>query len=118
MQQERIASEKEEKDAERAHESFENQLDRENDIRVAALKVTGFDDDTQGNGELDVLKAAELQLKASDLSAKITTEQSKLLHATDEKAKDRELRKEEIASKERIEKLKSETALKNKVSGE
>lgn len=118
MQQERLAAEKLEKDTERAHESNENQLDRENAIRVAALKTTGFDTDTQDNDQLDVLKAAELQLKASDISAKMTTEQSKLLHSSGESELDRNLKKEEIASKERIEKLKAETALKNKVVGE
>jgi hypothetical protein len=41
-----------------------------------------------------------------------------LSHDSIEKAKDRSLKEKEIQSKERIEKLKAKTALKNKVSGE
>lgn len=107
-----------EKEKEREHEARENQLDRENDLRVAALKVTGFDTDTSDNNRLDAIEESKLQIESMRASNEHLRETNKLVHDSSEKAKDRALKKEEIKSKERIEKLKAKTALKNKVSGE
>ena len=118
MQQEQIAAEQERTESARAFEAEQNQLDRENKIQVASLKTAGFDTDTADNGIIDVIEQSKLQLEQSrDANAQIQ-ESNKLSHDSTEKAKDRALKEKEIQSKERIEKLKAKTALKNKVSGE
>lgn len=118
MQQDMIQAQAMEKEKERAFNAEQNQLDRENELRVAALKVTGFDTDTSDNGRLDAIEEAKLQIDQLKESNQSMRERDKLNHDSLEKDKDRQLKREEIASKEKIEKLKAKTALKNKTSGE
>ena len=96
----------------------QNQLDRENALQKTALSVTGFDTDTADNGVLDVLEQSKFSLEESKENNKNSLERLKLSYSSVEKDKDRKLKEKEIASKEKIEKLKAETALKNKVAGE
>lgn len=102
----------------REWQSIEKQLDRENRLREAAIKVTGFDTDTADNNRLDAIEEAKLQINELRESNIDSRERAKLSHDSLEKAKDRQLEREKLQSKEKIEKLKSETALKNKVTGE
>ena len=88
-------------------EAEQNQLDRENKIQIEAIKASGFDTDTQDSGKVEAFDYAATAL-----------EQSKINSDNINKEKDRELKREEIKSKEKIEKAKNKTALKNKVSGE
>lgn len=118
MAQEAQAAAQQEKNEERAFTAEQNQLDRENDIQIAALKTAGFDTDTADNGVIDVLEQSKLQIEQSKEANKQMQESNKLSHESNEKSKDRSLKEKEIQSKERIEKLKAKTALKNKVSGE
>lgn len=118
MQREAIAAEEAKENKKMAHESKENQLDREAKLREAALKITGFDTDTEDNGRLDAIEEAKIQIDQMKESNQNARETSKLAHDSNEKAKDRQLKREELVSKEKIEALKAKTALKNKVSGE
>jgi len=88
-------------------EADQNQLDRENKIQVEAMKSAGFDTDTQDSGTVEVFDYASTAL-----------EQSKINSDNLNKEKDRNLKREEIKSKEKIEKEKNATALKNKVVGQ
>lgn len=118
MQQQQLDAQQAQEERKMQHESIENQLDREASLREAAIKVTGFDSDTADNGRLDALEEMKVQLDQMNTQNSLNLENNKLLHDSNEKAKDRQLKKEEIKSKEKIEKLKAETALKNKTSGE
>ena len=118
MQQQTLEAQAQEKAADRQFQAEQNQLDRENKIREAVIKATSFDTDTNDSGDLEAIKYGELSLKQMDSDRKHQQEASKLQHDSIEKGKDRALKEKEIASKERIEKLKAQTALKNKVTGE
>jgi len=118
MQQDSLRAAAEEKDKERAFQQEENRLDRENDIRKAVISSMGFDEDIQGNEVNDMVAYGNLALSELEAERRNNLENRKLSQETSEKAKDRQLKEKEIASKERIEKLKAKTALKNKVPGE
>jgi hypothetical protein len=118
MQQEQLAAQQQEKEAERMFEAEQNQLDRENKVQVATINNIGFDEDAQGNNQIDVIKQGELSLKQSEAANKQSLERLKISNDSLDKDKDRQLKREEIASKERIAKLQSDTALKNKVAGQ
>jgi len=78
----------------------------------------GFDEDIQGNEVNDMVAYGNLTLKQMESERKNNLENRKLSQETSEKQKDRNLKEKEIESRERIEKLKAKTALKNPVSGE
>jgi hypothetical protein len=118
MQQEQIQAQAEEKDRDRQFEAEQNQLDRQARLQEAALKVTGFDTDTADNDRLDAIEASKNMLEHSKLAYDQANERMKLSHDSNERNKDRKLKEKEIESKEKIEKLKAKTALKNKVPGE
>ena len=118
MQQQTLEAQAQERAADRQFQAEQNQLDRENKIREAVIKATSFDTDTNDSGDLEAIKYGELSLKQMDSDRKHQQEASKLQHDSIEKGKDRALKEKEIASKERIEKLKAQTALKNVVPGE
>lgn len=107
LQEQALAAQAEEKAQDRAFEAQENQLDRENDIQVAALKTLNFDEDVQGTGELEAIE-----------SAKMFMEQSKQNAEQSLKSRELDIKEKEIASKERIEKEKNKTALKNLTNAE
>ena len=65
-----------------------------------------------------VLKEMESKNKIVDAERKHSLEQRKLDTQIQDSEKDRELKREELRSKERIEQLKARTSLKNKTSGE
>ena len=90
-----------------AFESEQKQLDRENDVRVAAIKSSGFDKDVQDSGTVEVFDYADSYVNNLKLNSDNVN-----------KEKDRQLKREEIKSKEKIEHEKNKTALKNRVSGE
>lgn len=117
-QQAQMAAAAEEAQQLRAFQANESQLDRENDIRKAVITTMGFDDDVQGNDINDVVAYGNLALKQVEVERKNTLENRKLSHESNEKAQDRQLKEKEISSRERIEKLKAKTALKNPVVGE
>lgn len=118
MEQNRIQAEAEEKERERMFEAEQNQLDRESRLREAALKTMGFDTDTEDNDRIDTIEESKLAIEQSKLAYEDSNRKMEMNISQNESAKDRQLKREEISSKERIEKLKAETALKNKVSGE
>lgn len=118
MQEQALAAEQAAVQESRAFEAEQNQLDREASLREAAIKVVGFDTDTADNDRLDAIEESKMQIEMSRESNKQLQERSKLTHDSSERQKDRDLKSKEIESKERIEKLKAKTALKNKVSGE
>lgn len=118
MQQEQIAAQEREKQEERAFEAEQNQLDRENKLQEAAIKVTGFDTDTADNDRLDALEASKTMIEQSKIANDRVEKQMDRNHDAVQKAGDRAVKMKEIESKERIEKLKAKTALKNKVPGE
>lgn len=125
MQAQQLEAHKMEQEATRAYEANENQLDRDVKVRTAVIQSMGFDQDIQDNGVNDMIEYGKLTLsemeartKAENEKAKIDNDKKKIESETQSKEKDRELKKEEIRSKERIEKLKAKTALRNKVVGE
>ena len=113
-----IAAEKEKVEAAREFEASENQLDRENDIEVAAIKVMSFDSDTMDNGVIDSVEEGKAAIERSKVASDTMNKQLDRNSAIVEGDKNRQLKREELRSKENIEKLKAKTALKNKVSGE
>jgi hypothetical protein len=118
MQQQQIEAQRIEKEAERMFVAEQNYLDRQNKIQVEALKTMGYDTDTADNDQIDVIGQSKIMLEQAKLTNDLSMKQQELSLNTSDKAKDRALKREEIASKERIEKLKAKTALKNKVAGE
>lgn len=118
MQSEQIQAQAEEKQRDREHDDLQKQLDRENDVRVATIKSMSFDQDIQGTGANEVLEAGYLAVEQSKSANEAALKNLELSQNASEKEKDRRLKREEIASKERIEKLKAKTAMKNKTSGE
>jgi phage terminase large subunit-like protein len=118
MQQQQIEAQQIEKEEERNFEAEQNQLDRENKLQEAAIKVTGFDTDTSDNNRLDALEASKTMIEQSKISNERVDKQMDRNHDAAQKAGDRAVKMKEIESRERIEKLKAKTALKNKVPGE
>ena len=125
MQQAQIQAQQQSEQATREFEANENQLDRDVKVRTAVIQSMGFDQDIQDNGMNDMVEYGKLTLaemtarkKAENDDKKIDNDRKKIESESQSKEKDRALKREEIASKERIEKLKAKTALKNKVSGE
>lgn len=118
MQQEMIAAEREKVEAAREFEANQNQLDRENDIEVAAIKVMSFDSDTMDNGVIDSVEEGKAAIERSKVASDTMNKQLDRNTTIVEGDKNRQLKREELRSKENIEKLKAKTALKNKVSGE
>ena len=101
-------------------EDRNKQLDRENEIIKAGIVASGFDDekDRDGNGVNDALENSKLAIQQSKLSADKALGANKLAAEALNKEKDRELKREEMVSKEKIAREANETALKNKTSGE
>jgi len=103
------------------HESMENEKDRQNKIDLEMIKkqegpVGNVPTDLEiGKQGLEEAKAIE-QFDNDKQRLNIETEKAR----NEQSNKEREfaLKEKEINSKERIEKLKAKTALKNKVSGE
>ena len=125
MQQEQIAAQQQEKESERMFISEQNQLDRQNEIQKAVIQATSFDTDTADSGALEALQYGELAIKdAAERNKqlgderKASLEERKINQSAKDADKDRQLKREEIRSKERIAKDNNKTALKNKVVGE
>lgn len=113
-----IQANAQQKEADRQWLSHENELDREAKIQEATIKTMGFDTDTADNGQIDVVKQADIFLKQNALTQKTQSEREKLQHASSEAAKDRALKERELTVKKQIEDKKAVVALKNKVTGE
>ena len=125
MQEQQLQAVAEEKEKDREFTREENQLNREERVHEAVIKAMGFDADIQSNQMNDalnygsqVLKEMESKNKIVDAERKHSLEQRKLDTQIQDSEKDRELKREELRSKERIEHLKSKTALANKVVGQ
>ena len=118
MQQQQIEAQRLEKEAERIFVAEQNYLDRQNKIQIEALKTMGYDTDTAGNDQIDVIGQSKIMLEQTKVTNDIAMKQYEISSNSSDKEKDRSLKREEIKSKEKIEKLKAETALKNKVAGE
>jgi hypothetical protein len=118
MQEQQIAAAKEQKAADQAFEANENQLDREADIRKAVIGTMGFDDDVQSNQVNDVLEYGKMALAETEQASKTELEHRKIDSDREIKSREHDLKREEIASKERMNKDNNRTALKNKVPGE
>jgi len=118
MQQQTMMQAAEEADKARAFEADQNDKDRETKIRTAVISSMGFDQDIQGNEVNDMVAYGKLSLDELEAERKNNIENRKITQESADKAADRQLKEKEIASKERIEKLKAKTALKNPVSGE
>lgn len=104
------------KESERNFEATQNELNRANERELKRMEITGSILSQSAKAPQDVDASnyagqdAELQKSANEMAKRYI----------DEKLKNRELdiKEKEIQSKERIENLKAQTALKNKVSGE
>jgi len=120
MQQQQIESQQKLAQEAQAFEANENQLDREMQLEKATIQAVGFDTekDRDNNGIADVVETGEDMIAHSKLQADKENNSRSRLHDSSEKEKDRNLKREELKSKEGIEALKAKTALKNKVSGE
>lgn len=118
MQQQQMQAQAEEKQADRAFQADQNEKDRQADIRRAVIASMGFDEDIQGNEVNDMVAYGNLTLKEMESERKNNLENRKLNQESSEKQKDRNLKEKEIESREKIEKLKAKTALKNPVPGE
>jgi hypothetical protein len=118
MEQQKLMAEAKEKEEARIFEAEQKQLDRENEIRKTVINTMGFDEDIQGNAVNDIVSQGELYLKELESERRNEVDNKKI--ETDRSLKEQELqvKNKEIESKERIEKLKARTALKNKVAGE
>jgi len=103
-----------------AHEANENQLDRINKLQVAGIQGQGFDPekDRDGDGEPDIMEYQAQALEESKAYSERLAGSKQRNFESSENEKDRNLKREEIASKEKMEKLKAKTALKNPVPGE
>lgn len=117
-QNNKIKADQEEKEKERMFQAEQKQLDRENKIATATIQSMGFDDDIQGTGRIEALEQGKFALEQSKVAHEHNIKQQELNQEAREKQKDRDLKKQEIESKEKIEKLKAKTALKNKTVGE
>lgn len=106
-QQQQIEAQQQAQQAQQSFEAEQNQLDRENDLQVAAIKSSGFDKDVQDTGTVEAFDYANNAI-----------EQSKINSDNINKEKDRQLKREEIKSKEKIEKERNKMLIKNKVVGE
>lgn len=115
-EQARLQAEALEKQKQRDHESIENEKDR-NLEREKMLNetnrelLTADENDNSIPDALEVQKLTQEQLRDQQAS----TRENKKLDIEKEK---NDIKREEIKSKERIEKKKAETALKNPVPGE
>lgn len=118
MQQQALEAQQQAEEAKRQHEAEQNELDRQNKIDVAVINAMGFDDDTQGNDRIDVIEQGKAAIERQKLAQEQMDKASQRMHEAGENEKDRQLKRDEIQSKEKIENLKARTALKNKVSGE
>lgn len=107
-----------EKEKEREFIATQNQLDRENKIREKVISTMGFDTDTKDNSVIDVVEQGKIALEQSKLANDSLEKSYERNHTMLEAEKDRQLKRDELSSKEKIEKLKAETALKNKTAGE
>ena len=103
------------------HESMENEKDRQNKIDLELIKKQ---EGPVGNvpNDLEIGKQGLEEAKAINQfendKEKLNIESQKARDEQSNKEREFALKEKEIDSKERIEKLKAKTALKNKVSGE
>lgn len=118
MQTQQLESMAAEEEKKRAYDSNENELDRRNEIRKAVINTMGFDTDTADNDVIDVVEQGKLALGQMEADRAHHREVNKQSQERSEKAQDRALKREEMKSKERMNKDNNKTALKNKVSGE
>ncbi len=105
---------------EREFQETQNQLDRENKLRVAYVQAAGFDDekDRNDNNVPDVVEYGEEAIKNASIAANVAATNQKLMYDSVEKEKDRTLEREKMKSTERIADEKNKTAMKNPVVGE
>jgi len=125
MQERELQAAAEEQEKQRQYEAAEKQLDRENDLRKAAITSLNFDPDIQNNGQLDVIEQAKLGIQSSQLEAEKSYKSLDLLNkqlegfrkSKIEKEKlstDKELKAKEIALKKAEMKNKLEVENKKK----
>jgi|1_EtaG_2_1085319.scaffolds.fasta_scaffold00175_14 hypothetical protein len=107
---------------EREHEQKLEELDRKGewDVRKAVVVGSGFaeDKDMDGDGIPDISQEGERQLESARVNGEFLSRERQ--RGADAIKHDKELRfkRDEMASKERMNKENNKTALKNKVTGE
>lgn len=120
MQQEMLAHQEEQ--ARIKHERDLELEDRKGewDIRKATVQAAGFDEDKDrnDNGIPDVIEIGADQLEMQKAGIASLSQKREQGFLADQNERDRALKREEMASKERMNKENNETALKNKVVGE
>ena len=112
-------------------EDVNKQLDREKDILIAEIRALGFSKEPDVNQNMipDVVEQSKLAFEQVKASGDKALKESDIRSKKEIEEKKIKLKKEELESKERMQKqkdkadmererLKSKTALKNKVSGE
>ena len=65
-----------------------------------------------------IVAEGDKALKQNEIASKVSIEREKISSSDRQKSEEGRIKEKEIESKERIEKLKAKTALKNKVVGE
>jgi hypothetical protein len=105
-----------EKQKDRTHETVENEKDRnlEREKMLNETNAALFASDINDNGVSDALEVNKLNMEMQDKQATQNIKQQEV----EVKKEQNKLKNKEIESKERIEKKKAETALKNPVAGE
>lgn len=110
-----------------AFEAEQNELDRKKDIMVAQIGSMKYaqDTDVNTNATPDALEIGRFNQDYTKMLAEIDSKQKDLnlrkeqsMREGDIKSQELKLKEKEIDSKERVELLKAQTALKNPVSGE
>ncbi len=105
----------------------QNELNRKKDLLIAQIGANKFakDQDINNDNIPDSYQIAQFDADYQKMFADVTNQQLKLQNEKEKYNNDYNIKKEElrlkeaeIASKERIEKIKSDTVLKNKVQGE
>jgi hypothetical protein len=105
----------------------QKELDRKKDLLIAQIGANKFakDQDINKDNIPDSYQIAQFDADYQKMFADVTNQQLKLQNEKEKYNNDYDIKKEElrlkeseIASKERIEKIKSDTVLKNKVQGE
>lgn len=95
-------------------------LKGEMDIRKAIVQAQGFDTDKDrdGDGIPDVVEVGGMQLDALKVGNEMANNQDQRAFQASQSDLDRKLKREEMASKEKMNADNNATALKNKVVGE
>lgn len=127
LAQQQMELQKQIADQKLAFEAEQNDLERKKDIVVAQINSMKYakDTDVNANATPDSLEIGKFNSDYTKMMAEIDAKQKDLNMRKEQSIRDADIKQQELAlkekeinSKERIEQMKAQTALKNPVSGE